>query len=160
MKSSIYIEIKSDASSFKNKNIGFFKILAFFFINPSIRATVLIRFAQHSGKLTFWLWRGFLLTFHSIDVCRGLQIGKALNLPHPVGIVLGCNCIIGDDCTIYQNVTIGSNQNKYPIIKDNVTIYPNSVLAGGIEIGSNAIIGALSFVNKNVAENEIFFRKI
>jgi serine O-acetyltransferase len=160
MKSKIYIEIKSDVHRFKNQRTSIFKIIVLFFINASIRASILIRISQHSGKLTFWFWRNLLLTLNSIDVCRGFQIGKGLNLPHPLGIVIGCNCSIGKNCTIYQNVTIGSKQNKYPVLKDNVTIYPNSILVGDIKVGSNAVIGALSFVNKNVAENEVFFGKI
>jgi serine O-acetyltransferase len=159
MKLTIYQKIKSDVSRFKGEDKGFFTILLFFFVNPSVRATILIRFSEHSGKLTFWIWRNMLTTLHSIDICRGIRIEKGLNLPHPVGIVLGCGCHIGQNCTIYQNVTIGSKHNLYPVIKNNVTIYPNSIIVGDIKIGSKSVIGALSFVNKNVDENEIFIRK-
>ena len=43
-----------------------------------------------------------------------------------------------------------------PVIKDNVTIYANSVVVGNITIGENAVIGACSFVNKDVPRNTIW----
>lgn len=43
----------------------------------------------------------------------------------------------------------------YPVIGTNVTIYSNIVIVGGISIGDGAIIGACSFVNKNVAKNVV-----
>lgn len=81
-------------------------------------------------------------------------------LPHPVGIVIGMKVKLGKNCTIYQNVTIGTKDTedflvgKYPQIGNNVTIYPNAVIIGDITIGDNAIIGANSLVNKSVPANK------
>jgi serine O-acetyltransferase len=60
------------------------------------------------------------------------------------------------NCTIYQNVTLGAKNDKYPSIRNNVTIYPGTVIVGNIEIGENAVIGALSFVDKSVEKSDIF----
>lgn len=81
--------------------------------------------------------------------------------PHPIGIVIGQRVKLGKNVTIYQNVTIGSKDtlnyktSKYPIIGDNVIIYPNSIILGGITIGDNAIIGAGSLVLKDVEKNTV-----
>lgn len=84
------------------------------------------------------------------------NIGMSLRLPHATGIVIGDNVKIGNNCIIYQNVTIGkSKSDDYPVIGNNVTIYAGSVLIGKIKIGDNVIIGANSVVNKNVQENTI-----
>ena len=76
--------------------------------------------------------------------------------PHPVGIVIAETATIGNNCKIFQNVTIGANAGLYPVIEDNVTIYANAVIIGDVHIGKNAVIGAGSVVLHDVPENEIW----
>lgn len=79
-------------------------------------------------------------------------------LPHPIGIVVGKNVVLGMNCTIYQNVTIGVGNNKneqYPIIGDNVIIYANAIIIGGVVVGDNAVIGAGCIVTKNVPADKV-----
>ena len=83
------------------------------------------------------------------------NISSKIKFPHPLGVVIGEGVTIGKNCCIYQNVTIGQKDNKYPKIGNNVIIYANSVLVGDISIGDNCIIGANSFVNKSFPENSI-----
>jgi serine acetyltransferase len=70
---------------------------------------------------------------------------------------------MGYDCIIYQNVTIGTKDTtnylfaNYPVIGDNVTIYPNAVIIGNISIGDNSIIGAGSIVNSDIPPNSIAY---
>lgn len=96
-----------------------------------------------------------LATKFSIEVGLNATIGKNLFLPHPEGIVIGDKVSIGDNCTIYQGVTLGNKNKKYPTIGDNVTIYPLSIIVGDISIESNAVIGAGSVVLHNVHSNEV-----
>ena len=72
-----------------------------------------------------------------------------------LGIVISKAAVIGNNCQIYQNVTIVAGKDGYPIIGNNVTIYAKSEIIGNITIGDNAVIGACSFVNDNVMPNEI-----
>ena len=84
------------------------------------------------------------------------DIGKGLLLPHPTGIVIGEGVKIGNDCTIYQNVTLGrktKNYAEYPIIGNNVIVYCNSVIIGNVTIGDNCIIGCNSTVLKSIKSN-------
>ena len=77
-------------------------------------------------------------------------------MPHPIGIVIGAGARIGENCVIYQNVTIGRKYRdiaEYPNIGDNVIIYCNSVLIGDINVGKNSVIGCNSVVLKSVDEN-------
>ena len=62
---------------------------------------------------------------------------------------------IGDSCKISQNVTIAAKDGKAPKIGNNVFISANSELIGGIEIGDNSFIGALSLVNKSFPANSV-----
>ena len=61
--------------------------------------------------------------------------------------------ILGSNCHISQNVTIGAGKNGYPSLGDNVTVYGNTTICGKIRIGNNVIIGANSFVNKDIPDN-------
>lgn len=86
------------------------------------------------------------------------KIGKNLKFPHPNGVVIGEGAVVGNDVTIYQNVTLGRKEKDidlYPIIGNNVTIYANSIIVGNVKIGNNAIIGCNSVVLRDVKENEV-----
>ncbi len=79
--------------------------------------------------------------------------------PHPIGIVIHPKVILGKNCTIFQNVTIGQGKNingrDIPIIGDNVTVYANAVIIGGITIGNNVTIGAGSIVISDIPDNAV-----
>lgn len=78
-------------------------------------------------------------------------IAPGLRLPHPVAIVIGQGVTVGRNVTLYQSVTIGkAKSDDYPVIEDDVTIYPNSVVIGPIRVGAGAVIGAGSVVLKDV----------
>jgi serine O-acetyltransferase len=87
-------------------------------------------------------------------------IGPGLFLPHSIGIVIGHEVIIGRNCEFFQNVTIGSNRKKkngryMPIIGDNVSIGSGAVIVGPIKIGDHVIIGANSYVDKDVPSDVV-----
>ena len=77
---------------------------------------------------------------------------------HGLGVVIGKGIVLGENVVIYQNVTIGGKDGGVPIIGDNVKIFPNSVMVGNITVGEKSIIGACSFVNKNVPPNCVVAR--
>mgnify|MGYP001545841095 CR=1 FL=1 len=81
---------------------------------------------------------------------------KKAKFPHPVGIVIGSGVTLGMNCKIYQNVTLGGKGDgeEQPVLGDNVTIYANAVIAGGVIIGDNAVVGANSLVLADVPANE------
>ena len=96
------------------------------------------------------------------DICAIPQkyLNHDISFPHPIGICINKNAKIGRNCTIWQNVTIGDgfrekNGSRYPTIGDNVIIYANAVVIGGINIGDNAIIGAGSVVVNDVPANTV-----
>lgn len=84
------------------------------------------------------------------------DVGEGLVIQHGFGTRIGCSKI-GKDCQVWQGVTIGKARSGIeeprPIIGDNVKIYANSLVLGGITIGDNAIIGAASVVLKSVPAN-------
>lgn len=76
-------------------------------------------------------------------------IGKNVIINHPFGIVLGTKTVIGDNCKIGHNVTIGQNKGFFPKIGNNVTISPNCVIIGKVSIGDDCLIEPCSLVVKD-----------
>lgn len=83
------------------------------------------------------------------------SLPASTHLPHPVGIVVGSGVIMGENCMVLQNVTIGRKDVYDPavgkiIIGDCVTIYAGATILGPVNIGSNSIIAAGAMVTHDV----------
>jgi serine O-acetyltransferase len=87
------------------------------------------------------------------------KIGKGTKLGYAgMGVVIHTNCIIGENCSIAQQVTIGGGNSKYqgvPTIGNNVRISKGAIVFGGITIGNNVTVGANAVVNKPVPDNAV-----
>lgn len=81
------------------------------------------------------------------------QVGDGLQIPHPLNVVIGKGTLMGENCTIYQDVTIGQSRNKYPAIGNNVIVYAGAKIIGNVMIGNNVIIGANTVVTKDIPDN-------
>lgn len=94
-----------------------------------------------------------------IEIHPGATIGKRLFIDHGMGVVIGETTIIGDDCVLYQGVTlggVGTGEHKckrHPTLKNNVMVSTGAKLIGDITIGNNSIIGAQTVVLKDVPDN-------
>lgn len=92
-----------------------------------------------------------------IEIHPGAIIGSHFFIDHGVGVVIGETSIIGDNVTIYHNVTLGGvNSNKvkrHPTIGNNVLIGTGATILGDITIGNNSKVGAGAVVLKNVEPN-------
>lgn len=90
------------------------------------------------------------------DVKIGKQcwIGPNTVIDGTGGLEIGNNCTISAGVHIYTHNSIDRNHIKHQQVKigDNTYIGPNSVIQMGVTIGDNVIIGALSFVNKNIPD--------
>ncbi|WP_311802857.1 serine O-acetyltransferase [Enterococcus dongliensis] len=85
-------------------------------------------------------------------------MGKNTVFSHKgLGVVIGHDTIIGDNCKILHNVTIGGRAGirANPIIGDNVLIGAGAILLGDIIIGNNVKIGAGSVVVKDIPNNQV-----
>ena len=93
-----------------------------------------------------------------IKIPLGTKIGRGLFLPHFSGIVINGKSVIGKNCTIYQNITIGSKKGENgdaPMIGDNVVIATGAIIIGKIKLGINVMIGANSVILKDVGDNSV-----
>lgn len=89
-----------------------------------------------------------------IEIHPGAIIGKGVFIDHGMGVTIGETAIIGDYCSIYQDVTLGGtgdrNCKRHPTLGDNVTVGAGAKILGNIYIGDRVRIGASSVVLTDV----------
>ena len=84
-------------------------------------------------------------------------MGRRLFIDHGMGVVIGETTEIGDDCHLFQGVTLGGTSTKrrkrHPTLGNNVVVGAGAKLIGNITIGDNVKIGAGTVVVSSVAAN-------
>lgn len=133
--------------------------------NVSLHATMLIRLMTRCPPWASWLFRNLLVAKHGCDVHRDVTVGPGLLLHHPTGIVIESGVVIGRGVTIFHNVTLAAQYRRAPdelargrltpLIDDGACIFTGSVLVGGIAVGAAAVIGAHSYVDRDVPPNGV-----
>lgn len=113
------------------------------------------RLARQNSVLCCWLNR----ILNGVHISPYASIPEDITFIHGTGIVIGDGVEIGEGCTLGDNIIIGEHKEGYPKIGDNVTIYGNSMIIGGVNIGKNSIIGGCTFINKDIPENSCVFNK-
>lgn len=92
-----------------------------------------------------------------IEIHPGATIGKGLVIDHGTGVVIGETTEIGDNCTLYQGVTLGGTGKdigkRHPTLGDNVLVGAGAKVLGPIMIESNSKIAANAVVLKDIPEN-------
>ena len=84
----------------------------------------------------------------------GAKFTEPPRLPHGLnGIIVSHNAVIGENCTIFHQVTIGEGRGGAPVIGNNVLIGAGAKVIGGIRIGDNVRIGAGCTVMQDVPDN-------
>lgn len=95
----------------------------------------------------------FWSALSSSEIGPGVRLGKRLALPHALGIVIHEDAVVGDDCMIMQQVTIGAtNDQGVPQIGHNVYIGSGAKILGPVIIGDGARIGANAVVLTDVPD--------
>lgn len=92
-----------------------------------------------------------------IEIHPAARIGKGFFIDHGMGVVIGETAEIGDNCTIYQGVTLGGTGKdvgkRHPTLGDNVMVGAGAKVLGPVTIGSNSKIAANAVVLHAVPEN-------
>ena len=92
-----------------------------------------------------------------IEIHPGATIGKNLFIDHGMGVVIGETTVIGDNCTIYQNVTLGGTGKdtgkRHPTLGNNVLVGSGAKVLGPFKVGDNARIAAGAVVLSEVPAN-------
>ena len=95
--------------------------------------------------------------FTGIEIHPGAKIGKGLFIDHGNGVVIGETAVIGDDCLLYQGVTLGGTGKekgkRHPTVGNNVVIGGGAKILGNITVGDNSYVGANAVVISDVPAN-------
>jgi serine O-acetyltransferase len=85
------------------------------------------------------------------DIEPRTRFGERLMIPHPNGVVIHEDAVIGDDCMIMQQVTVGMiGEGEVPTIGNGVYIGAGAKIIGKLTVGDGARIGANAVVTKDV----------
>ncbi len=92
-----------------------------------------------------------------VEIHPAAQIGKHFFIDHAMGVVIGETTIVGDNCVLYQGVTLGGTGNeigkRHPTLGNNVTVGTGAKVLGNIRIGNNVKIGGNSVVVKDASSS-------
>ncbi|MGD0579045.1 MAG: serine O-acetyltransferase [Bryobacteraceae bacterium] len=128
------------------------------FCYPGLHAVLFQRLANRLYRWKMPVAGRFINQFSrwmtGIDIHPGAHIGRRLFIDHGTGVVIGETAIIGDDCLIYQGVTLGGTGKekgkRHPTIGNRVIIGAGAKILGNITIGDDVRVGAGSVVLKSV----------
>lgn len=117
--------------------------------------STLARFISHLGRM-----------FTGIEIHPGATLGRRFIIDHGMGVVIGETAVVGDDCFIYQGVTLGAGSEarageetrgvkRHPTLGNGVVVGTGAVIQGDILVEDNATVASGSIVLKDVPANSI-----
>ena len=124
--------------------------------------------ARWSHVVEHWLWNHglrslarvssqFTRWMTGVEIHPAAQIGRRFFIDHAMGVIIGETTVIGDDCTLYQGVTLdgtGKETGKrHPTLGNNVLVGVGASVLGNITLGDNAKVGGGAVVVSDVPPN-------
>ncbi len=153
--------LRADLAIIKERDPAARGVLEILCCYPGLHALTLHRFSHT-------LWRlGWPLTplaarvlsqlgrwFTGIEIHPGAQIGRGVFIDHGMGVVIGETAVVGDNCLLYQGVTLGgtgkAHGKRHPTLANNVVVGAGAKVLGAISVGANTRIGAGSVLLRDV----------
>ena len=157
----MFKDLKETIEAYKQRDPAARSTLEILLLYPGIRATT-------NHKVAHWCYEHnhkFLARYISqrtrhktgIEIHPGAKIGKRLVIDHGMGIVIGETTEIGDDCLLYQGVTLGGTGKdtgkRHPTIGNNVLVGSGAKVLGPFKVGDNSRVAANSVVLREIPEN-------
>ena len=154
--------------SIKKRDPAAKSILSIIFTYPGVKAVFFHQISNFFYKAGFDLVARIISQtirfFTGIEIHPGAKIGKNLFIDHGMGVVIGETSEVGDNVTIYHNVTLGGSspsidsekqrhEKRHPTIGNDVVIGSGAQVIGPIKVGNNSRIAANAVVVKDVPEN-------
>lgn len=126
---------------------------------PGLHAIVLHRWAHRCWQRGF-KWSGRFIShvargLTGIEIHPGASIGRRVFIDHGFGVVIGETAVVGDDCTIYQGVTLGGTSlskgaKRHPTLENGVIVGAGAKILGAFTIGEAAKVGSNAVVVREV----------
>ncbi len=157
----MFSKIMEDVESVKRRDPAAHSSLEVLLLYPGIHALI-------AHRVSHWLYKNqmFLLArmnsevakfFTGIEIHPGAKIGKGLFIDHGTGVVIGETAEIGDECTIYQGVTLGGTGKdkgkRHPTLGNNVMVGCGAKVLGPFRVGDNVKIAANAVVLEPIGDN-------
>lgn len=148
-------------ASIKRRDPAARNSLEILLLYPGVHALIWYRVSRFFWKIKFKFTARLIMNVTrastGIEIHPAARIGKRLFIDHGMGVVIGETSVIGDDCTIYQGVTLGGTgkerNKRHPTLGNNVVVGAGAKVLGNITVGNNVKIGANSVVLKDVPDN-------
>ncbi len=153
--------VKSDIESVKRRDPAARSTIEILLTYSGLHAIIMYRAAHwfHTRKL-FTVARcisQFSRFLTGIEIHPGAKIGKGFFIDHGSGVVIGETTEIGDNCLIYQGVTLGGTGKekgkRHPTLGNNVMVGSGARVLGPFKVGDNAKIAANAVVLEEVPPN-------
>lgn len=153
--------IKEEINNIKERDPAATSSAQVFFLYSGFKAIIRHRIAHwfYNKKHYFIARMISQRTRHKtgIEIHPGAKIGKRFFIDHGMGVVIGETTEIGDDCTIYQGVTLGGTGKdvgkRHPTLGNNVMVGAGAKVLGPFKVGDNSKIAAGAVVLSEVPPN-------
>jgi len=159
----VIFEIRADIATVMERDPAAQSALQVFLCYPGLHAVWAHRLSHrlwHGGHQLAAHWLSKLMRFLTgIEIHPGATIGKRFFIDHGMGVVIGETTEIGDDVTLYHDVTLGGTSlakgKRHPTLGDRVVVGAGARLLGAITVGADCRIGANAVVVKSVPPNSV-----
>ncbi len=150
----MFKQIREDLEAFKARDPAARSKAEIFFLYNGFHAVLYYRLAHwlYTRKHYFLArWVSQRAKFRTgVEIHPAAQIGKGLCIDHGTGIVIGETAVIGDNCLIYQGVTLGGTGKdtgkRHPTLGNNVMVGSGAKILGPFTIGDHSKIAANAVV--------------
>ncbi|MGV9597105.1 serine O-acetyltransferase EpsC [Streptosporangium sandarakinum] len=130
-------------------------------LHPVLPAMLLHRVAHRLYRRDRRLAARFLMLlargFTGVEIHPGAVLGRRVFVDHGAAVVIGETAVVGDDVTIYHQVTLGAvgwwrdnrragGERRHPVIGDRVVLGVGATVLGPVRVGDDAVIGARALV--------------
>jgi len=156
----------------RSRRTGVVALLRVFVLFPGLWGVISYRVTHHAFLLrprrlgyalglTAQMFQRVVLALTGIEIDHRAHVGAGLMIPHSGFIVIG-PVRIGRHCTISQGATIGHSTTEHdpdkwatPVLEDRTWVGPGAVIAGGIHVGADAVVGANSVLTRDVPDRGV-----
>jgi serine O-acetyltransferase len=153
----------TDVSAAYHKDPAAESYLEVFTSYPGIKAILLHRIAHFFYRMGIPFIPRYLSDLArketGIEIHPGAKIGSNFFIDHGLGTVIGETAVIGDNCTLYHNVTLGGTslerKKRHPTLGNNVIVGSGASILGPVIIGNNVKIGSNSVVLKDIPDDSV-----
>lgn len=157
----MFKNIRADIKAIKERDPAARSSAEVFFMYSGFHAVCWHRFAHRCYRHRLFALARFISQmnrfFTGIEIHPGAKIGKGLFIDHGMGVVIGETTEIGDNCTLYQGVTLGGTGKetgkRHPTLGNNVMIGSGAKVLGPFTVGDNSKIAAGAVVLNEVPPN-------